>query len=100
MTSTIKTAVRLRPLLPAEIAQHHANSKLTLNTHKNEITLHDAHHKNFRCDFLLPENTTQEEVFSKCGVADMVEKALQGYHSTIFAYGQTGSGKSHTMHGT
>jgi Cdc6-like AAA superfamily ATPase len=29
----------------------------------------------------------------------MIEKALQGYHSTIFAYGQTGSGKSYTMQG-
>lgn len=29
----------------------------------------------------------------------MVDKALQGYHSTIFAYGQTGSGKSYTMQG-
>jgi hypothetical protein len=29
----------------------------------------------------------------------MIEKSLQGYHSTIFAYGQTGSGKSFTMQG-
>lgn len=29
----------------------------------------------------------------------MVEKAIEGYHSTIFAYGQTGSGKTYTMQG-
>lgn len=29
----------------------------------------------------------------------MINKALEGYHSTIFAYGQTGSGKTHTMQG-
>jgi chromosomal replication initiation ATPase DnaA len=30
----------------------------------------------------------------------MIDKALEGYHSTIFAYGQTGSGKTHTMQGS
>lgn len=29
----------------------------------------------------------------------MVNKSLDGYHSTIFAYGQTGSGKTYTMEG-
>lgn len=29
----------------------------------------------------------------------MINKALDGYHSTIFAYGQTGSGKTFTMQG-
>lgn len=29
----------------------------------------------------------------------MVNKVLDGYHSTIFAYGQTGSGKTHTIDG-
>lgn len=29
----------------------------------------------------------------------MIDRAIEGYHSTIFAYGQTGSGKTHTMQG-
>lgn len=29
----------------------------------------------------------------------MLDRAIEGYHSTIFAYGQTGSGKTHTMQG-
>ena len=29
----------------------------------------------------------------------MIDRALKGYHATIFAYGQTGSGKTYTMHG-
>ena len=29
----------------------------------------------------------------------MIDKAIEGYHSTIFAYGQTGSGKTYTMQG-
>lgn len=30
----------------------------------------------------------------------MVERAIEGYHSTILTYGQTGSGKTYTMQGT
>ncbi len=29
----------------------------------------------------------------------MLDRVIEGYHSTIFAYGQTGSGKTHTMQG-
>ena len=29
----------------------------------------------------------------------MVERVVEGYHSTIFAYGQTGSGKTYTIEG-
>jgi hypothetical protein len=39
------------------------------------------------------------EVFSKCGVNELIDSALEGYATTIFAYGQTGSGKTYTMMG-
>ena len=39
------------------------------------------------------------EVFSTCGVPDILDSALDGYSATIFAYGQTGSGKTYTMLG-
>jgi len=29
----------------------------------------------------------------------MLDKAIEGYHSTIFAYGQTASGKTYTIQG-
>jgi len=53
MSSTIKTAVRVRPLLPTEIEQKYRNTKLMLNTNKNEIVLMDGSKKNFHCDYLL-----------------------------------------------
>lgn len=31
---------------------------------------------------------------------ELVDKALQGFNTTVFAYGQTSSGKTHTMRGT
>ena len=43
-------------------------------------------------------SASQEEVFKKVG-APAVQKALDGFNSTIFAYGQTGSGKTFTLTG-
>ena len=40
------------------------------------------------------------ELFSKCGVNELIDSALEGYAATIFAYGQTGSGKTYTMMGS
>ena len=39
------------------------------------------------------------DVFSMCGVHELINSALDGYAATIFAYGQTGSGKTYTMSG-
>lgn len=100
--STIKTAVRLRPFLETEITQNYKNTRLTANCDKREVSLKDentTHKKSFRFDYLLAQDCKQEDVFSRCGVPQMINKALQGYHSTIFAYGQTGSGKTFTMQG-
>lgn len=55
--------------------------------------------KQYRFNAVLPENTSQTEVFQKCGVNELIDSALQGYSATIFAYGQTGSGKTYTMMG-
>jgi hypothetical protein len=100
MTSTIKTTIRVRPLLKAETEQGYRNSKLRLDPQRAEITVSDSNlQKTFRCDHLIPPEASQEQAFSQCGLADLVEKVLQGYNSTVFAYGQTGSGKSFTMQG-
>jgi hypothetical protein len=39
------------------------------------------------------------ELFEACGLAELVEAALDGYSVTVFAFGQTGSGKTHTIIG-
>ncbi|RHY83330.1 hypothetical protein DYB37_007546 [Aphanomyces astaci] len=52
--------------------------------------------KTFSLDGILPESTSQEEVFQAVAVP-LVANVLEGYNGTIFAYGQTGSGKTYTM---
>lgn len=42
------------------------------------------------------DNWSQAEVYTKL-VRPMVDKAVEGFDSTILAYGQTGSGKTYTM---
>eukprot|EP00906_Rhabdomonas_costata_P001748 RCo002828 len=41
---------------------------------------------------------SQEDVFNEVG-RPLMEKALEGYHITLFAYGQTGAGKTYSMLG-
>ena len=55
--------------------------------------------KFYSFDYILPHETSQEEVFRKIGMK-MIASAQKGYNSCIFAYGQTGSGKTYTMSGT
>lgn len=49
-------------------------------------------------DKLLQFPSTTPELYN-AKIAPLVEKAMNGFNSTIFAYGQTGSGKSFTMVG-
>ncbi len=55
--------------------------------------------RKFNFDYIFDEGASQGEVYATCEVDHLIEKALKGYHATIFAYGQTGSGKTYTMHG-
>lgn len=41
----------------------------------------------------------QQDVLKMCGITQLLDAAMAGYHVTIFAYGQTGSGKTYTMSG-
>jgi hypothetical protein len=101
--SSIKTAVRIRPFLQNEITQQqYRNTRLGVNIERNEISVREEagnQRRSYRFDYLLGQECRQEDVYAQCGIDEMVAKALEGYHSTIFAYGQTGSGKTYTMQG-
>ncbi|CDW84931.1 kinesin motor domain containing protein [Stylonychia lemnae] len=55
--------------------------------------------KLFRFDKVLRPTSTQSQVYDETNIPYMVNKVVDGFHSTIFAYGQTGSGKTFTMEG-
>ncbi|KAJ3023049.1 Kinesin- protein 12 [Thoreauomyces humboldtii] len=50
-------------------------------------------------NYVFDDQSSQTDVFEQCGVKDLVDKALEGYATTVFAFGQTGSGKSFTVTG-
>ena len=54
--------------------------------------------KRFLMDRIFEQQSTQEQVFEQIG-RQQVDKALSGFHGSIFAYGQTGTGKTYTMLG-
>jgi hypothetical protein len=41
----------------------------------------------------LGPGTSQAEVMQLCGIHQLLDAALAGYHVTILAYGQTGEGQ-------
>ncbi len=52
----------------------------------------------YTLDRVFGTNTTTDEVYHE-SVASLVQRAMQGYNSTVLAYGQTSTGKTHTMTG-
>lgn len=52
--------------------------------------------ESFNFDHVIWGDESQEQ-FYKVAAYSFVEKALEGYSSTILAFGQPGSGKSYTM---
>ena len=94
----VKVAMRIRPLMPHETARNdHSIVQVVVDSHIH-LNLKGGS-KQFRFNAVLNENTSQQEVFSKCGVNELIDSALEGYATTILAYGQTGSGKTYTMMG-
>lgn len=100
MSNKIKAAIRVRPFLPSEIKNGYKNSRVMIDQGRKEICVHEDNIKrSFHFDYLFSEDNSQEDIYHGCKVDHMIDKAIEGYHSTIFAYGQTGSGKTHTMQG-
>jgi hypothetical protein len=42
---------------------------------------------------------TQDELFERCGIKDLLQHVCDGYSATALAYGPTGSGKTFTVAG-
>ncbi|CAE8625357.1 unnamed protein product [Polarella glacialis] len=87
-------AVRCRPMSEKELSD---GGSPALKINKSQLSLtHKGEEQRYNFDYVLGEEASQAEVFEVLGKPQL-DKAFQGYNSTIFAYGQTGSGKTHTM---
>lgn len=90
----VVVAVRLRPLNDAELSE--GNKKVVTPDGKKLVFSYKGQEHGFKFDHVLGDAADQQLVFDQLG-KPQVEKAFDGYNSTIFAYGQTGSGKTFTM---
>eukprot|EP01083_Nonionella_stella_P217656 781280_1 len=55
-------------------------------------------HYRYKFKHVFEPEATQDSIYEKVGKPS-VQRALEGYNSTVFAYGQTGSGKTYTITG-
>ncbi|XP_066154773.1 chromosome-associated kinesin KIF4A isoform X2 [Euwallacea fornicatus] len=92
--SSVKVAVRVRPLVPNEIDKGFQNIIDTIP--QNEQVVIKSIEKAFTFNYVLGADSPQEELYDRC-VAPLLKNLFQGFNVTIFAYGQTGSGKTHSM---
>lgn len=95
----IKVGIRVRRFLDSELRSGYANSRVELDKRTIRLKMDDSTSKIFEFDYTFGQEASQEEIYTGCEVEKLVDRALEGYHGTIFAYGQTGSGKTYTMQG-
>ena len=127
-TSTIKVAIRLRPLLPHEDfeywtvdpnnnlisskSENKNNSEesfsstksnkiniMTKNMYLNQLLLDNIFvPQNFKFDKIFTKDVTSEKIYLDI-CQDIIKSFINGINGTIFVYGQTTSGKTYTMLG-
>ncbi|KAG5500273.1 hypothetical protein JIQ42_04609 [Leishmania sp. Namibia] len=89
MSSSIKVAVRCRPLFGQE------RPAGGLDIQSRRILLDS---KTYDPDFTFAPTSTQEDVFQAC--RPILQCVKEGMNGTIMVYGQTGTGKTYTMLGS
>ena len=127
-TSTIKVAIRLRPLLPHEdfeywtvdlnkniIASKSENKNsanesfssiksdkinfINKNKYLNQLLLDNVFiPQSFKFDKIFTKDITTEKIYLDI-CQDVIKQFINGINGTIFVYGQTTSGKTYTMLG-
>jgi len=95
----VQVAVRCRPMNGKELTEGSSvcvefPSSTQVVLHKMTKGAKDTHQYAF--DNIFSMDSAQSSVYLALGVP-LLDKAFEGYNSTIFAYGQTGSGKTFTM---
>ncbi|KAG1709227.1 hypothetical protein DVH05_019871 [Phytophthora capsici] len=95
--SSVRVAVRIRPMLPRELARNAGTCVHKSKEVENAIELHDGTaERKFTFDHVFPQSTKQAELYQEA-LEPWLASFLQGFNVTVIAYGQTGSGKTHTM---
>ena len=97
----VRVLVRVRPLLPDESSSGARATLLQLDTAAGRCSIVNKQGglSTYAADHVCGPETSQDDLFRRGGLADLVGAVAEGYNATVFAYGQTGSGKTFTMEG-
>ncbi|POM77799.1 Kinesin-like protein, partial [Phytophthora palmivora] len=95
---SVRVAVRIRPMLPRELARNAATCVHKSKEAESAIELRDGAtgERKFTFDHVFPQSTKQSELYNEV-LHPWMASFLQGFNVTVIAYGQTGSGKTYTM---
>lgn len=95
-TDSIKVAVRVRPLLPHEIANKNKQCLNVLHSISQVQIRGPGIEEAFTFNYVYGIKQNQEDVFNT-SVKPLIHNLFKGYNVTVLAYGQTGSGKTYSM---
>ena len=97
MEEAVQVFIRVRPALPHETNKPSFKQCVKVTgDYSIELSYPKECKRPFNYDAVLSQESSEEQVFST-SAQNLLDKALQGYNSTLFVYGQTGTGKTHTM---
>ena len=85
MSSKVQVAVRVRPLLPREVAE---SRRECVRVDRGEKQLIIGQDRSFTFDYVFRGDQAQAYVYEQ-SVQPLLESTLQGFNATVFAYGQT-----------
>ena len=99
-TIPIATAIRIKPPTPESSQNPTHNKNLILNPNGCELSIVGPNiaPEKFRFDHVLPENTSQNEVFSRV-LSPFLPLFFDGFDIFIIMSGAASSGKSYTLFG-
>ncbi|XP_050299180.1 chromosome-associated kinesin KIF4-like [Anthonomus grandis grandis] len=92
--SSVKVAVRVRPLVPTEIEKG-CKEIIESIEENNQVWIKNCD-KAFTFNYVMGPTAPDDVLYSKC-VRPLIKQIYEGFNVTIFAYGQTGSGKTYSM---
>ncbi len=84
--TNVRVAVRVRPLLPREIANGERECVTIIPEYKQIIV---GPKRAFTFDYVFGPETSQRDVYEQAALP-LVQSCVDGYNAAILAYGQTG----------
>ncbi|CAB9516465.1 Kinesin-like protein [Seminavis robusta] len=112
-SSNVRVVARIRPLSKTELERKSVEAIVSMSSLEKslntgyqpttdpellQVKVPDGQKRWFELDAVFDKNSSQEEVYIRCGARHAVrENIFKGFNCTVLAYGQTGAGKTFSM---